>query len=195
MAVPEHEAAAGVGGTRPDMMNHRVWEVEAGVTRELQAEIEVKVFHVGKEIFVETADSFIGGSRVNACGGAGRKDMFLVGVGLAEWFGVVATPGKTAGMVDVPLAVQGLRVCGLDEPGGKEVAGMVKAGLMDIFKPVRFWEGIRVEQDDIVAFGVLGSEVVAAGEAEILIGAQDSQSYRRKSFCEVRGNWLIRAVV
>ena len=167
MPVTEHEAAAGMRGARPDVPDDRVWEVKTGMTRELQAEIEVEVFHVRKEILIETADGLEGRAWVDAGGGAGGKDRTLVGVSTIEWFGVVTPPGEAAGVIDVPLAIKNGLVCGFDQTGSEEVAGMVKAGTMNIFKPIRFGKSVRVQENDTITFGVFGGEVVAAGETEV----------------------------
>ena len=114
---------------------------------------------IGKIIFVEAArvEKFF--ARKKCSRPAGTEDFadFIQGIGACT---VAVSPRQPADMIDIAFAIQKFGGICLKLARGEKRIGMRLSRFEQAFKPVRFGEGIGVEQGQPFASSKLCAEVI-----------------------------------
>ena len=108
---------------------------------------------------------------------------------------MVLTPSQAAGVVDVPLPIQNIRIICLKKAGGKAVPWITQGKLVEFGKPIRLREGIVIQQDHVIALSLAGCQVVTGSKTQVGLGAKKMEIQFRMQREYRRIRWFFFSVI
>src|SRR5438128_6118341 len=151
------------------MMNNRGWNIPSAPTEQPRAQTQVGIVAEGEEHFVEAAGFFEDLAMVQSRAGVRPKNFFrfviLTNVGFhCAPAAILTIPiDEMAGLVDHARRASKKNFAGehTDPPGGITTANQFR-------QPIRFRNGITVEESDPFASGLRECQVIPFAEAAVV---------------------------
>lgn len=157
---------------------------------------QVHIFKVGEIIFIETAQTEEFFAAVKGGSGTRTEYLFLFKPVFVRGQVISVPPGKSADVIRIACAIQQIRHVILNLAGGEgRAVWVLLCGVQQILKPIRFREGVGIQQGNPLAARQTRSDVVCGGKAKVGNEALNSKIETPGEFVQIQTDGIAGAII